>query len=68
MLGGLQVTDTQAWFESKGVGPSAGRDWLRKTVFRLNFGCFTRLLVEAIKKTAGLRPVNFWLKQWFLGK
>ncbi|WP_434931482.1 MalY/PatB family protein [Shewanella sp. HL-SH5] len=50
---GLQVTDTQAWCEAKGVGPSAGRDFGDKDYFRLNFGCSRDYLVEAIKKLQG---------------
>jgi len=47
---GLQVSDTQAWCEAKGVGPSAGKDFGDKDFFRLNFGCSRDYLVEAIKK------------------
>jgi cystathionine beta-lyase len=50
---GLQVPDTQAWCEAKGVGPSAGRDFGDKDCFRLNFGCSRDYLVEAIKKLQG---------------
>lgn len=46
----LQVADTQAWCEAKGVGPSAGRDFGDKNGFRLNFGCSRDYVGEAIKK------------------
>ncbi len=45
---GLQVDDTQAWAESKGIGPSPGRDFGAPSFFRINFGCSRTYLEEAI--------------------
>lgn len=47
---GLQVEDTQKWCETKGIGPSPGRDFGDKNFFRLNFGCSRDYLIEAIEK------------------
>ncbi|MBF7073886.1 PatB family C-S lyase [Glaciecola sp. MH2013] len=47
---GLHVDDTQKWAESKGIGPSPGRDFGAKSFFRINFGCSREYLVEAINK------------------
>ncbi len=35
----LKVDDTQLWCETRGVGPSPGRDFGAPDHFRLNFGC-----------------------------
>jgi cystathionine beta-lyase len=49
---GLGVSDTQAWCENKGVGPSAGKDFGDAHCFRLNFGCsfdYVQQMVHRIK-------------------
>jgi cystathionine beta-lyase len=46
---GLNVNDTQAWAENKGIGPSPGRDFGASSFFRINFGCSRDYLEEAIK-------------------
>jgi cystathionine beta-lyase len=47
---GLNVENTQAWCESKGVGPSPGRDFGDKSHFRLNFGCSMDYLQQIVKR------------------
>ena len=49
---GLGVQDPQKWCESKGVGPSPGRDFGQPGFFRLNFGCPRADLSEAIARLA----------------
>lgn len=44
---GLGVDNVQAWCESKGVGPSPGKDFGAPHCFRINYGC-SRNMLEAI--------------------
>ena len=49
---GLHVEDPQAYFESKGVGPSAGIDFGDKGFVRINFGCprvYLEQLISCLK-------------------
>lgn len=47
---GLSVSNTQAWCETKGVGPSPGRDFDQKEFFRINFGCSRTYLEQIVKR------------------
>ncbi|MFT4993708.1 MAG: cystathionine beta-lyase [Paraglaciecola sp.] len=47
---GLGVEDPQAYFESKGVGPSAGIDFGDKGFVRINFGCPRTYLEQLIAR------------------
>lgn len=47
---GLGVDNPQAYFESKGVGPSPGVDFGDKGFVRINFGCPKSMLEEAFKR------------------
>lgn len=47
---GLNCRDTQQWCESKGVGPSPGRDFGKPEFFRLNFGCSQQQLQQIISR------------------
>ncbi|MBT0585267.1 MalY/PatB family protein [Alteromonas oceanisediminis] len=47
---GLGVNDTQAWCESRGVGPSPGADFGQASGFRINFGCPRAQLETAIRR------------------
>ncbi|GAB5379364.1 MAG: PatB family C-S lyase [Aliiglaciecola sp.] len=47
---GLGVEDPQAYFESKGVGPSPGVDFGDKRFVRINFGCPRSQLIEAFTR------------------
>ena len=46
----LSVSNTQTWCESKGVGPSPGKDFGEKDYFRLNFGCSIDYLHNIVKR------------------
>lgn len=50
---GLQVKDTQAWCENKGVGPSPGRDFGDSNFFRINFGCSKAFLQQVVARIQG---------------
>jgi cystathionine beta-lyase len=45
---GLGVDNPQAYFESKGIGPSPGADFGNKNFVRINFGCPRSYLEQAI--------------------
>jgi cystathionine beta-lyase len=45
---GLGVANPQAYFEEKGIGPSAGIDFGDKQFVRINFGCPRSQLEQAI--------------------
>lgn len=47
---GLGVDNPQAWFESKGVGPSPGADFGDKNFIRINFGSPRVYLEQAIQR------------------
>ncbi|GAC16414.1 MalY/PatB family protein [Aliiglaciecola lipolytica] len=47
---GLGLDNPQAYFESKGVGPSPGVDFGNKQFVRINFGCPRSMLEEAFKR------------------
>mgnify|MGYP001155056879 CR=1 FL=1 len=47
---GLDVKDVQAYMESKGVGPSPGRDFGWSAFTRINFGCPRDMLKQAIAR------------------
>lgn len=47
---GLGVDNPQAYFESKGVGPSPGSDFGNKNFIRINFGCPRSMLEEAFRR------------------
>jgi len=47
---GLGVDNPQAYFESKGIGPSPGADFGDKNFIRINFGCPRSMLEEAFKR------------------
>lgn len=47
---GLAVDNPQAYFESKGVGPSPGADFGDKNFVRINFGCPRSMLEEAFRR------------------
>lgn len=47
---GLGVEDPQAYFESKGVGPSPGADFGNKQCIRINFGCPRTMLQQAFER------------------
>lgn len=49
---GLGVDNPLHWCESKGVGPSGGADFGWQQYFRINFGCSTELLCEALERMA----------------
>ncbi len=51
---GLNVKNTQQWCESRGVGPSPGRDFGASNCFRLNFGCN----LDMVKAYAGRLAKN----------
>ena len=46
----LGLTDTQAWIENKGIGPSPGRDFGDGSFFRLNFGCSFAFLQQVVAR------------------
>lgn len=46
----LNISDTQAWIEGKGVGPSPGKDFGDGHYFRLNFGCSFDYLQQIVKR------------------
>ncbi|MDO6694122.1 PatB family C-S lyase [Aliiglaciecola sp. 3_MG-2023] len=47
---GLGLDDPQAYFESKGVGPSPGADFGNKQFVRINFGCPKSMLEDAFNR------------------
>lgn len=47
---GLGVTDVQQWCESKGIGPSPGKDFGAPQFFRINFGCSRAMLTEILDR------------------
>lgn len=47
---GLGVDSPQAYFESKGVGPSPGIDFGDKNFVRINFGCPRSMLEDAFSR------------------
>ena len=47
---GLKVENTQVWAESKGVGPSPGKDFGEPAFFRLNYGCSRRMLRQIVER------------------
>lgn len=47
---GLGTDDVLAWCESKGVGPSPGRDFHASEFFRINFGCSRSMLSEIVSR------------------
>ncbi|GLR72521.1 MalY/PatB family protein [Agaribacter marinus] len=47
---GLNVSDTQKWAESKGVGPSPGRDFGSPDFFRINYGCPRSMLEDIVSR------------------
>ncbi|GGF73393.1 MalY/PatB family protein [Alteromonas lipolytica] len=47
---GLGVEDVLKWCESKGVGPSPGRDFGEPDYFRINFGCSRAMLTEILDR------------------
>ncbi len=47
---GLGIDNPQAYFESKGLGPSPGADFGDKQFVRINFACPRAYLEEAIKR------------------
>jgi cystathionine beta-lyase len=47
---GLNVENPLDWCESKGVGPSGGADFGWNQYIRINFGCSTELLNEALTR------------------
>ena len=47
---GLGVADVQQWCESKGVGPSPGKDFGAPQFFRINFGCSRAMLTEILDR------------------
>lgn len=49
----LNVTDTQAWCEQRGVGPSPGRDFGAPNFFRLNYGCSFSMLEQIVSRLQG---------------
>ena len=46
----LGLDNTQAWCESRGVGPSPGADFGEPGFFRINFGCARSYLEEIVKR------------------
>lgn len=46
----LGVTNTQAWCESKGVGPSPGKDFGLSDFFRINYGCSRQFLTQVVDR------------------
>ncbi|MFS1703147.1 MalY/PatB family protein [Alteromonas sp. AMM-1] len=47
---GLGVEDVQQWCESKGIGPSPGKDFGAPNFFRINFGCSRAMLTEILDR------------------
>lgn len=47
---GLGVNDVQKWAESKGVGPSPGKDFGMPSFFRLNYGVSRAMLDDVIAR------------------
>lgn len=47
---GLGVADVQQWCESKGIGPSPGKDFGAPQFFRINFGCSRAMLTEILDR------------------
>ncbi|MGB3724857.1 MAG: PatB family C-S lyase [Glaciecola sp.] len=47
---GLNVNDTQQWCESKGVGPSPGKDFGKPECFRINYGSSLEFLKEVVSR------------------
>ena len=47
---GLGVEDVLKWCESKGVGPSPGRDFGAPGFFRVNFGCSRAMLKDILDR------------------
>ena len=47
---GLGVEDVLKWCESKGVGPSPGRDFGEPGFFRINFGCSRAMLKDILDR------------------
>ena len=47
---GLGVDDVQQWAESRGVGPSPGRDFNAPHCFRINFGCSREMLEQIVAR------------------
>lgn len=50
---GLEVNDVHSFMESKGVGPSPGRDFGWRDFTRLNFACPKSMLEEAFARLKG---------------
>lgn len=46
----LGVEDVLKWCESKGVGPSPGRDFGEPGFFRINFGCSRAMLTDILDR------------------
>lgn len=47
---GLGVEDSQAWFESRGVGPSPGADFAAPGFARINFACSMSQLEQIVQR------------------